>query len=379
MANMMDYLTWRGDLTLEASPWCAVDSLIMASFCYNDLGDHVSDGKGMSLRELAPLLDLKERTGNQYFVQWRDLLYAMAATVRFQDMRIHDYVDMVDPARPVQFSAVTAELSNGASFVAFRGTDNTLVGWREDFNMSYESPVPAQQEAVAYLEYIALHTDGLIMVGGHSKGGNLAAYAAAHVSEEVQRRLTGVYSFDGPGLDDETVSSPGYARIRPVLWSVIPQSSVVGLLMNYHQGYTVVHSTAISLLQHDAFTWQIEGPRFVQLRGVDKGSALMDRTVHEWLKACTPEQRRTFVDTVFTLLESTRASTLAEMSAEKLRSAAAIVTATLDMDADVRKMLMQLLGQFISIGAAGAWDMLTERPRQLLQDRTVKEENRYDS
>lgn len=374
MPNMMDYLIWRGNLTLSASPWCPVDSLIMASFSYNDLGSHVSDRQGLPLRKLAPLLDLKERTGNQYFAQWRDLLYAMADSERFGDLRIHDYVNLIDPSRPVQFSAVTAALPDGASFVAFRGTDSTLVGWREDFNMSYESPVPAQQEAVAYLEHIALHTTGPMLVGGHSKGGNLAAYAAAHVSEAAQERIRGIYSFDGPGLDDETVASSGYARIRPVLQLIIPQSSIVGLLMNYRQGYTVVRSTAISILQHDAFTWQIMGAGFVEMQRVDKGSVLMDRTVHEWLKQCTPEQRRVFVDTLFTLLESTHATTLAEIGADKLRSAAAIITATRDMDADSRRMFMHLLGQFISIGAAGAWDMITERPRQLLQEGTTKEE-----
>ena len=362
MANMMDYLMWRGDLPVRAAPWCAVDSLIMASFCYNDLSDLAADGQGLPLRELAPRLDLMERTGNQYFVQWRSLLYAMAESERFGGMRVHDYVDTVDPERRMQFSAVTAELDDGSTFVAFRGTDNTLVGWREDFNMSYESPVPAQQSAVEYLERACLWAKGPLRVGGHSKGGNLAAYAAAHVSETAQRQLSGIYSFDGPGLDDETIAGAGYARIRPALHSIIPQSSVVGLLMNYHADYTVVRAKAVSLLAHDAFTWQVLGPRFVEA-GLTDASRLMDETLHQWLKQCDTAQRKEFVDTVFELLSATEASTLAEISGEKLKSAAAILSATHGMDGETKRMFLRLIGQFLSIGASNAWDMMTDRQR----------------
>ncbi len=361
LPNMMDYLTWRGDLPLSAAPWCEVDSLIMASFCYNQLGDHAVSSAPEALRDVAPLLDLKERTGNLNFRQWRDLLYAMADSARFGDIGLHDYVDVIDPERSMQFSAVTAQLTDGNAFVAFRGTDNSLVGWREDLNMSFESPVPAQEEAVVYLERACLNARGGVLTGGHSKGGNLAAYAAAHVSPEAQARIIGVYSFDGPGLDDATMASPGYARIQPVMRSILPQSSIVGLLMAYHPDYQVVHSTALGLLQHDAFTWQLAGPRFALIHQVDAASQLMDETLHDWLKACTPEQRRAFVDALFTLLDATGATTLSEMSSEKLRSAVSILGAARELDADARRMLIQLVRQFVAIGASNAWEMIVQR------------------
>ena len=375
MPNMMDYLTWRGDLSLTASPWNQVDGLILASFSYNDLGEHARGEEEITLRELASLLDLRERRLNTCGREWCELLYAMADTERFGGMRIHHYEDRIDPAREMQFSALTAELSDGQTYIAFRGTDNSLVGWREAFAMSYESPVPAQEEALAYLEAAGRRSPGPLLVGGHSKGGNLAAYAAARVSPDIQGRIRAVYSFDGPGLDEETITSAGYERICPALWSVVPQSSVVGLLMHHHQEYTVVRSTALGLLQHDAFTWQVQGPRFLELPDVDRSSRLMDETLHQWLKACTPEQRRAFMDAVFSVLESTGAPTLAAMGEEKLRSAAAMLGATRAMDPEVRKMCLHLLGQFVSIGAANAWEMLTEKPRALAQGDKTKEEN----
>ncbi len=363
MANMMDYIAWRGDLSLDVSPWCGVDSLIMASFSYNVLScEEAAGDEGMILHEMAPLLDLPQRTGNVYFEQWRTLLYTMAETPRFQNMRVHHYVDIVDAERSMQFSAYAADMDDGSTFVAFRGTDSTLVGWREDFDMSYESPVPAQTSALKYLEGIAERSHGKIRIAGHSKGGNLAAYAAAHASPEVQARIDSVYSFDGPGLDDETMTSEGYAKILPMMHSVIPQASVVGLLMNYHANYTVVKSQSVSLWQHDAFKWQVLGTEFVP--GERTGaSVVMDETLHEWLKACTPEDRKEFVEALFDVLGSTDANTLAELSGEKIKSAAMIIAGVRAMKPEMRKMFLQLVGMFLSMTATNTVEMLDERRR----------------
>ena len=369
MANMMDYLAWRGDLSLAVSPWCGVDRLIMASFSYNVLScEQAASEEGIALHEMAPLLDLPQRTGNVYFEQWRTLLYTMAETPRFMNMRVHHYVDIVDAEQSMQFSAYAADMDDGSTFVAFRGTDSTLVGWREDFDMSYESPVPAQTSAVKYLEGIAERRPGKLRISGHSKGGNLAAYAAAHASPEVQARIDSVYSFDGPGLDDDTMASEGYANILPVLHSVIPQASVVGLLMNYHANYTVVKSLAISLWQHDAFKWQVLGTDFVP--GERTGaSVVMDETLHEWLKACTPAERKEFVEALFDVLDSTDANTLAELSGEKIKSAAMIISGVYAMKPEMRKMFLRLLGMFLSMTATNAAEMFDERRRDSMTER----------
>lgn len=367
MPNMMDYLTWRGDLTLRQASWNLVDSLLMASLSYNPFQDTVSDPQGKTLRECAPLLGLENMTGGQYFQQWRALLFAMAESERFGGMRLHDYVNEVDEERIIQFSALTAEMEDGSTFVAFRGTDNTLVGWREDFHMSFETPVPAQVEALAYLRRQAERTERPLRVAGHSKGGNLAAYAAAHLPPEFQRRILSVCSFDGPGLDEDTMNSPGYERIRPVLHSVLPQSSIVGLLMHYHPDYLVVRSTAVSILQHDAFTWQVRGTGFEELRQVDAASRIMDETLHAWLQNASPEQRRRFVDAMFEILNATHAETIAEMSNEKFRSALSMIQATRDMDPETRRMFNHLIGEFLRLGAGNVWELISSkvpRPRQ---------------
>lgn len=365
MPNMLDYLTWRGDLPLACVPWNEVDSLLMAALAYCSFGEAAAGSEGVALRSLSARAreDVKDF---QFFNRCRDLEGALAQTLRFGGLLVHDAVEVWDPEREMQFAAVTIDLPDGTCFIAYRGTDSTLVGWREDFAMAYDSAVPAQQEALTYLERIALRKPRGIYLGGHSKGGNLAVFAAAHASHETQRYLRGVYSFDGPGLSKEILETPGYERIHGLIHSYLPQSSVVGLLLGYHPEYTVVQAKAISLLQHDPFTWQLTGPKFQEVQQVDAASQLMDETLHEWLESCTPEQRETFVDAVFSILEATGATTVNQIMDEKFRSAAAMVIAGLTLDGETKKMLIRLVAQFIRIGTTNLWERLLQGPKALL-------------
>ena len=365
MPNMLDYLTWRGDLPLSCVPWNEVDSLLMAALSYCSFGEQAEGAEGVALRSLSARTraDVKDF---HFFNRCRDLEGALAQTLRFGGLMVHDGVELWDPQREMQFAAVTIDLPDGACFIAYRGTDSTLVGWREDFAMAYDSAVPAQQEALTYLERISLRSPRGIYLGGHSKGGNLAVFAAAHASEETQRLLRGVYSFDGPGLSKEILETPGYANIRQLIHSYLPQSSVVGLLLGYHPEYTVVRAKAVSLLQHDPFTWQLAGPGFEAVHQVDAASQLMDETLHEWLESCTPEQREAFVDAVFSILEATGATTVNQIMDEKFRSGAAMVIAGLMLDGETKKMLIRLVAQFIRIGTTNLWERLLQRPLALL-------------
>jgi hypothetical protein len=252
----------------------------------------------------------------------------------------------------MQFAAVTFDLPDGTHYVAFRGTDSTIVGWREDFNMAFESPIPAQSAAVKYLAEAAAATTGPLIIGGHSKGGNLAVYAAAHADAEIQSRIRLIYSFDGPGLDDATMASEGYAGIASRIRSFVPQQSVVGLLMTYHPEYTVVKSDGVGLLQHDSFTWQVLGTGFIAVTELDVSSQLVDQTVHAWLSQVSKEQRKVFVDTIFDILEATGANTVKELLKDVPGRLPAVLKALQKVDFETARMVVTLWGQFVTIGAS---------------------------
>nr|MBR4280226.1 DUF2974 domain-containing protein [Clostridia bacterium] len=356
MANLMDYLVWRGDLPLSAAPWNDVDSLIAATLAYQRYPD-----EAMLLRDAAVVLSPPPHLEINFVKEGRSLLSAAGMTERFAGILIHRAETVTDPERDMQFAAVTLTLPDGVHFIAFRGTDNTIVGWREDFNMAFESPIPAQTAAVDYLSRAAAELTGPIIVGGHSKGGNLAIYAAAHAGADVQSRIRAVYSFDGPGLDDATMASAGYAAIAPRIRAFIPQSSVVGLLLAYHPDYTVVKSDALGLLQHDTFTWQVLGTRFVEVPEVDVSSQLVNQTVHAWLSRVTPEQRRRFVDTLFDLLEATGATTMKELLTDVPGRTAGLLRGLQKVDFDTARMIITLLGDFVSIGTQNILGLLRAR------------------
>ena len=348
MPNITDYLTWRGDLSFIASPWNLIDSLVAANICYNDLNDIAKTKEGALLGELAAVSDLMQRDGNSYFKKWRAFFFAAAKTKRFGNLHIHDYVEIPDAS--TQFGAMTMEAEGAPTIVAFRGTDANLSGWREDCALSFKI-VPAQKFAVYYLNAIAERANKPILCVGHSKGGNLCAYAAAHVSPQAQSMIDGIWNFDGPGLDDNTLASEGYGRIRSRLRSVIPEDSVIGLLLNDYEQYTVVRSTETGILQHDSLSWQLNGLHFDELPQNGTASRLLNQTLDSWLMQCTPEDRQLIVDAVFGLIEPTGAQTTTELSAHFLRTVNTALGSFKNMDPGTRRTLMRLLGRLVATGS----------------------------
>lgn len=356
MPNMMDYLAWRGDIALDYSPFGDVDSLILASLSYLTYPEETG-----LLRDLALTVPPVDKMQFAFVHEIRAMLSAAAMTERFAGIGMRHPVAVTDQDRDMQFAAVTFDLPDGTHYVAFRGTDSTIVGWREDFNMAFESPVPAQSAAVKYLNEAAALTDGPLILGGHSKGGNLAVYAAAHADPMTQSRIRAVYSFDGPGLDDATMASEGYARIARRIRSFVPQHSVVGLLLTYHPEYTVVKSDGVGLLQHDSFTWQVLGTSFIPVTEVDVSSQLVDQTVHAWLSQVSPEKRRIFVNTIFDVLEASGANTVKELVRNIPSRLPAVLKALQQVDAETARMVLTLWGQFVTIGATNIIELVRQR------------------
>ncbi len=344
----MDYLVWRGDLGLELAPWNEVDAAIMANLCYLDFHG-VDDRKGWTLAE-AKRLDLIRENYAAAFEDRKAQFLAMADTVRFGGLRMHHFITVTDEEKETQFSATCYDLPDGRLCVGFRGTDGTLVGWREDLNMSWQSTVPAQEGAVYYLERAAEMDDRPIRVVGHSKGGNLAAYAAARCRPETQDRLEAVYSFDGPGMDPEVFQSEGYQRVVERIHSFVPQCSIIGMMMEYHRKYTVVRSDATGFSQHDPLTWRVLGPRFETLEEIDANAKTVSDTLHDWLKKTNRNEREGMVDTLFNILQSTKATTVVEMMGDKFRSLTGAAMGARDLDPESRKTLTRLVGLFLSLG-----------------------------
>ena len=301
-------------------------NLILSLLSYLDFSDILlaRDTVGLPLDRLAPLyfnLHPRKKGGLGVLIsdQILDLLEHAAISRRFAPVRVWAHQSKLDEARELQFSATTFSLGNGTSFIAFRGTDDTLVGWKEDFNMAVRFPVPAQEEALAYTQFIADKTGDRLLLGGHSKGGNLAVYAAAFSPPQLQRRIDAVWCNDGPGFLPELLEHPGFAAVRPRIRSILPRSSVVGVLLSSDWEETVVDSSAVGALQHDGLTWQVMGPQFVRAEGLSKSSRQVDKTFHNILLELDPEQRRQVIDNVFSAGPELGAKTLTDLISDGRR------------------------------------------------------------
>lgn len=343
MANILDYLDWRGDLPLQAAAFQEVDSLILSCLSYVHFDKVVAQQEEITIREAADrFLALPEGERRIRTKEDETLLQKLGESVRFGGLTLLRCEEKFDEKQEEQFAALTVGLGEAGYFAAYRGTDSTLVGWKEDFNMTFLPEVPAQRDAVRYLEELAAQKVGSLYTGGHSKGGNLAVYAAACCRPEVQARIAAVYNNDGPGFNEEALQTPGYRAVVERVHTYVPQSSLVGMLLEHEEEYTIVHSTQVGgILQHDPYTWEILGPGFCLVDTVTKSSRMLDQTLKSWLSRMKPEQREEFVDSLYRILNAPDARLVSGLPVSLMKNGGLVLQELRDTSPETRQLIQQ--------------------------------------
>jgi hypothetical protein len=355
MDNIVSYVetNLRG---MAQMPFSAVDSLVLSKFSYTrfermvpQLSQRAAPVRMADLLR-AEMFDSMFQDAGQAEDE-RRFLFALAASPRFRDVRMNFYASRTDTLAEKQFAAVTYFLEDKTAYVAFRGTDSSFVGWKEDFNMAYMSAVPSQVESVAYLNAAARRIPRWtkIRIGGHSKGGNLAVYSAVNCKPSVQRRIAGVYNHDGPGFKENIFERPEYLKIKDRIRTTLPEASLVGLLLQHHEDFAVVRSTSRGIAQHDPFSWCVENGDFCYADGLKDSAVQRDGTLHEWLSTLTDEKRRKIVDTLFQVIGSTEAGTFGGLAEDWQKSAAAMLGAVLNIDPESKKFILQTMGELAKL------------------------------
>ena len=348
MATLFDYLLWRGDLSFRASPFNEVDNLILAELAFVDFAEILpSDpSASMTLRDAAEIYFSAERETQSALLvpEAIPLLRAAAASRRFASVRVCGFERRTDTHCEAQFAAVTFLLPDGEMFIAFRGTDDSLVGWKEDFNMAFLSVIPSQSSAVRYVDRMAAIYPYRMRIGGHSKGGNLAVYSAAKCATIYRDRIICIYNNDGPGFSRAFLDSDDYTAIKERILTILPETSVVGMLLEQEGPYTVIKSRQNGVFQHDAFSWEVEGPSFVRVEDRSGESKVLDRTFKAWIAAFTEEEREEFIDTVYQLISSaTSAETLPELLGDREAPIRLLKNLTPERRDTISKMLRVLI------------------------------------
>lgn len=348
MGNIMDYISWRGDLTFAQSPFNEVDNLILACFSYVNLDriPAVTRQKGIELKKLVKefkkLHTIKELEADKSFIRLAPfMMFEMAESVRFGNCVIRNYVNEIVTEAEQQFSAVEIVLEDGTSYVSFRGTDDTIIGWKEDFNLS-TGVVPAQKRAVEYMQRISDKASGMLRVGGHSKGGNLAIYGSV-MCKSVHDKILEIYSNDGPGFSKEFQESPETAEMMPKIIRIIPEYSIIGTLLEHEKQPIIVASTSRGLLQHDGFSWEVQGPGLVRRDSLNKTALRFIEILHKWIDGMDMEQKRLLIEDLFATLQASGYENLSEVQSGGLKSLAAMVKRLDKFAPESRGMMQELL------------------------------------
>lgn len=348
MGTVLDYLKEYGDYTLEEKPFGEVDSLVLSQFAYLKF-----DGMAPGIGEDKPAVSMGELMRHEKY----DRLYAderyrkdntalflgMYHSRRFQDICVMNYVNQINLDTEMQFSAVTILLPNGVCYVAFRGTDETIVGWKEDLNLAFSEPVPGQRMSVEYLERTAGSIEGDFYVGGHSKGGNLAIYASMNCREEVRSRIMLVFDHDGPGFRPEVRAQGAYDELAGRIRKTVPRSSLVGMLLYEEEEYRVVESKTIGLAQHNPYTWLVRDDDFLIVSEIRSGRKLMDDALNQWILSLSQEEMHTFVDTFYQVVLASETDNLIDFTANWFKSLHKIGAALKEIEPETEKVIMQIM------------------------------------
>lgn len=349
MANVCDYIKWRGDINFEQSKFNEIDNLILSRFSYFPFDKIIKEDEIVTIRELGKRF--KNQEISKLPILWKDdveLFPLIGESERFGNLLATKYINKIDVVQEKQFAAITVLMPDDTIFISYRGTDNTIVGWKEDLNMSFKSHIASQLSAKKYLEMIAKeYSDKKIRIGGHSKGGNIAVYAATFVSQEIKDRIINVYNNDGPGFCDDVIETPEYHEMIKRVHTYIPQSSVIGRLMNHREKYTVVESVQKGIMQHDLYSWQVLGTKFITLEEVTNGSEFVDKTIKEWLENVEPEKREQVIDVVFDILNATDAQTMKEIKNNWFTSARTMMASYKNIDNETKDMIWKAVGELL--------------------------------
>ncbi len=349
--NIIDYIEWRGDLSFKQSPFNEVDNLIFSGLIYLEFSGIVpmAGEKGrINLGEAAmnffQKYPIEERDKLPYLQKTMSLvLEAMMHTTRFSRCMLSSYVNEIDMEHESQFCAMKIELEDGSVYIAFSGTDNTIIGWKENFNMSYLSETPGQKKAVEYVERTVPFYKNKLRFGGHSKGGNLAVYAAMYSRKSIQKRILEIFNNDGPGFTSAMIQKDGYQQILPKVRTILPQSSIIGMLLEHEEKVEVIQSSNKGIMQHDALSWNVRGASFVHVDGLTSESMKINLTLKKWIDSMDENQKHSFVDALFMIFEKANINDTEQLQKLNIKLVFEIIKALGELEPKTREVLIKTI------------------------------------
>ena len=376
MGIIFDYLDQVAYDSIYDTPFNELDMLMLTEITYLPFDQIVSDqiSPDCTCRLFEAAEKMPQDLSMLVTKNRLKLLEKIASSTRFKNIKLMGYVNDIDPDVQKQFAAMIFKIKPETYVLTFRGTDDSIIGWKEDFHMTYMDQVPAQKTAVNYLRKAMDALPGQFILTGHSKGGNLASYAASQIEPEYQERIQSIYSYDAPGLNHSVITSQGYQTISEKIKRYIPQGSIVGMMLETPKQAQIVKSTAIGgLAQHDTFSWQISDQTFVLLDNLNPDSLQVDKTLKNWVDSVSDEELKDFFDLFFGLILDAGISSINDLTKlENFNKILAVFENANALTDEERDMLTRLAKLLVDMRYQ-SWkdDMNLLKPSKLVQE--VKE------
>lgn len=369
--NIVDYIL-DNQLTFSEVQLNEIDSLILSSLAYLnyesaksrftslDIDLYPANNNIVSLHDILSLTNWDDLVFNCWLAdssETTDFLRALQGSRRFMDVEVAFYRNESSSKIEKQFCAMTYLYKSATqrseddfAYVAFRGTDGTFSGWKEDFNLAYMPIIPSQRSAENYLSGICDVFSSKIYVGGHSKGGNLAEYASLCCSEKNLAKIEIVYNHDGPSFlelpNEKRYLSETFQNLHS---KTVPESSIIGMILEEQNNYTVVQSTSHSVFQHNPFSWIVQDNEdcFEKQSKINMSAKVFDSALDNWLKTVDIDTRGKFIDTLYSILNSASCDKFSDFQKNIPSNIATIIRSSKEIDKDTRDFLLQLLGDFV--------------------------------
>lgn len=361
MPNIIDYVKNIGNKTLEQLEFNEVDNLILSRFAYFPFDNIMEQDEVLTIKELSERFE--KANIEEMEILWKDdieLFPLMGKSKRFGEMLATKYINKIDKIQEKQFSAITVLMPDDTIFISYRGTDYTLIGWKEDLYMTFKNHIESQKDAVKYLQIIAEKYPKKIRLGGHSKGGNLAIYAATFIEDEIKDRIINIYNNDGPGFNEEITKRKEYKKIIRKAHTYIPQSTIIGRLLNQEGEYSVVKSKQIGIMQHELYSWQIIDDKFEYLEDLTKQSKIAEKTIKGWMNSIEPQKRKQFIDVLFEMLSKTESETFIELKNNWRANSKTILSLYKKLDNETKQVINQTLIQLFRIAKNNIFEEISK-------------------
>lgn len=354
IGNIIEYVHSYGYFDFKALPFNVVDALVLGQFVYLKIegivGGLEQGSKPITLKDLQAHEQVEKLFSDPRWEENNRVLFKeMCESKRFGELKLMYCENHTSTEGETQFMAVTSMFPDGSIKILYRGTDETIVGWKEDFNMAFQYPIPGQSASCLYLEQVSKHIKGNFDLLGHSKGGNLAVYAAMHVDESVRDRIGTIYNLDGPGFRTEVYSMGSFEQIADRIIKIIPHSSIVGMLLENHGEYKVVDSKSIGFLQHDPFSWLVDRIDFVYLEGLDEKHRILNESLNEWVMGLSTEEVAAFVNTLYQIVAASEATDIISFTKNWTKSLAGMAGAIQNLDEETKNSMHKIMKSLASV------------------------------